>query len=70
MPKNKGHTNFYECCDFTEKVYLTPMYNFVSEHSHILPMYCPWWSNNSNNISLIKSFHELSIIPVRFTSIG
>ena len=21
--KNKGHTNFYECCDLTEKVYLT-----------------------------------------------
>ena len=22
MLKNKGHTNFYECCDLTEKVYL------------------------------------------------
>ena len=22
-PKNKGHTNFYECCDLTKKVYLT-----------------------------------------------
>ena len=21
-PKNKGHINFYECCDLTEKVYL------------------------------------------------
>ena len=21
-PKNKGHTNFYECCDLMEKVYL------------------------------------------------
>ena len=21
-PKNKGHTNFYECCDLTKKVYL------------------------------------------------
>ena len=21
-PKNKGHSNFYECCDLTEKVYL------------------------------------------------
>ena len=25
-PKNKGHTNFYECCDLTEKVYLTLVY--------------------------------------------
>ena len=24
-PKNKGHTNFYECCDLTEKVYLNCM---------------------------------------------
>ena len=23
-PKNIGHTNFYECCDLTEKVYLMP----------------------------------------------
>ena len=22
-PKNKGHTNFYDCCDLTKKVYLT-----------------------------------------------
>ena len=22
-PKNKGHANFYECCDLTKKVYLT-----------------------------------------------
>ena len=22
QPKNKGHTNFYEFCDLTEKVYL------------------------------------------------
>ena len=21
-PKNKGHMNFYECCDLTKKVYL------------------------------------------------
>ena len=21
-PKNKGHTNFYECCDLTKNVYL------------------------------------------------
>ena len=21
-PKNKGHANFYECCDLTKKVYL------------------------------------------------
>ena len=22
-PKSKGHTNFYQCCDLTKKVYLT-----------------------------------------------
>ena len=25
-PKNKGHMNFYECCDLTEKVYLKYMH--------------------------------------------
>ena len=25
-PKNKGHTNFYECCDLTKKVYLIYMF--------------------------------------------
>ena len=25
-PKNIGHTNFYECCDLTEKVYLMYLY--------------------------------------------
>ena len=29
-PKNKGHMNFYECCDLTKKVYLekVPIYKF------------------------------------------
>ena len=26
-PINKGYTNFYECCDLTEKVYLVNIYN-------------------------------------------
>ena len=25
-PKNKGQTNFYECCDLTKKVYLVHTY--------------------------------------------
>ena len=25
--KNKGHTNFYECCYLTEKVYLLTLHN-------------------------------------------
>ena len=25
-PKNKGHTNFYECCDLTKKVCLPSIY--------------------------------------------
>ena len=33
-PKNKGHTNFYECCDLTKKVYLVPgdFEHFVAAH--------------------------------------
>ena len=26
MPKNKGQTKFYECCDLTKKVYLVCTY--------------------------------------------
>ena len=28
-PKNKGHANFYECCDLTEKVYLQYTYTHM-----------------------------------------
>ena len=28
-PKNKDHTNFYECCDLTEKVYLVALVPFL-----------------------------------------
>ena len=28
-PKNKGHTNFYECCDLTKKVYLLMVLMYV-----------------------------------------
>ena len=28
-PKNKGHTNFYECCDLTKKVYLMYLYKYM-----------------------------------------
>ena len=28
-PKNKGHTNFYECCDLTEKVYLLYIHSIL-----------------------------------------
>ena len=46
-PKNKGHANFYECCDLTKKVYLMFVYGrfegwimvFIhssSTHSHSL----------------------------------
>ena len=33
-PKNKGHTNFHECCDLTKKVYLVPgdFEHFVAAH--------------------------------------
>ena len=28
-PKNKGHANFYECCDLTEKVYLLFIHTWI-----------------------------------------
>ena len=37
-PKNKGHMNFYECCDLTKKVYLIQVYTkyfLTSSNTHI-----------------------------------
>ena len=33
--KNKGHTNFYECCDLTNKVYLKYIGTSTYMSSHI-----------------------------------
>ena len=30
---NKGHANFYECCDLTKKVYLTHKHHMRNAHS-------------------------------------
>ena len=44
-PKNKGDTNFYECCDLTKKVYLKYMhgkdinyvtYGYIFTHSALM----------------------------------
>ena len=35
-PKNKGHTNFYECCDLTKKVYLVFIYTKVLSIRQVL----------------------------------
>ena len=40
-PKNKGRTNFYECCDLTEKVYL--MYVYVLVAGGVLEMLENFW---------------------------
>ena len=41
-PKNKGHTNFYECCDLTEKVYLSYIkyvYTYINAFSTYFIIY-------------------------------
>ena len=42
QPKNKGHTNFYECCDLMEKVYLTYIkyvYTYINAFSTYFIIY-------------------------------
>ena len=53
-PKNKGRTNFYECCDLTKKVYLLAIYfhpilnlDLNSRQSHA-------WNSNIVCICLIQ----------------
>ena len=45
-PKNKCHTNFYECCDLTKKVYLMFIYQtIVVEAYRMFLSYCAMhWS--------------------------
>ena len=40
-PKNKGQTNFYECCDLTKKVYLTLVYRKPSSFCILDAIPCP-----------------------------
>ena len=42
-PKTKGHMNFYECCDLTEKVYL-PLHTTVCTTEQIVSSSdsCDW----------------------------
>ena len=37
-PKNKSHTNFYECCDLTKKEYLRKVPTNVESHIAVWPM--------------------------------
>ena len=56
--KNKGHTNFYECCDLTEKVYLIYMYLIIIVvESKVLLCRCIF---NHGSINLI-TFQYLAI---------
>ena len=34
-PKNKGPTNFYECCDLTKKVYLVDISPTISQNENL-----------------------------------
>ena len=52
-PKNKGHTNFYECCDLTKKVYLVWCEKKQAQNDAIK---IPWtrgkrWSRISEHLS-------------------
>ena len=38
-PKNKGHSNFYECCDLTKKVYLNPIFSLHIKFYDLLLIY-------------------------------
>ena len=68
-PKNKGQTNFYECCDLTEKVYLA--HTNVLIHTYSGPVVRLEFLNSclinylgtrNNNISDFGGPHILIII--------
>ena len=53
--ENKGHTNFYECCDLTKKVYLSiPIlltWRYISKIFAVVLLYCSSCNYLSNNNS-------------------
>ena len=51
-PKNKGHANFYECCDLTKKVYLmwTQFINRCSRRKR-KAIHENWWLHISRQIT-------------------
>ena len=58
-PKNKGRTNFYECCDLTKKVYLLAIYfhpilnlDLNSRQSHA-------WNSNVVCICMPNTVHQV-----------
>ena len=42
-PKNKGHANFYEYCDLTEKVYLECTFLLVKKMKNIFYAFSFGW---------------------------
>ena len=49
-PKNKDHTNFAECCDLMEKVYLISIYDIVEISTLIIQNQNPTTEQYSSNI--------------------
>ena len=63
-PKNKDHTNFAECCDLMEKVYLISIYDIVEISTLIIQNQSPTTEQYSSNISLHVSYllHYFTIL--------
>ena len=62
VPKNKGHTKFYECCDMTKKVYLKYIYIRVKNTCSIVIQ--KFWIEMFNPITFLVK------IPIHTTYIG
>ena len=68
-PKNKGHTNFYECCNLKKKVYLEYLvYAFQLQLNQLIKSKFDWsivWSSlhwvppNSNKSLIFRRFRFL-----------
>ena len=68
-PKNKGQTNFYECCDLTKKVYLVNIqWNISTEVFQEPKLLVPMWVNffpqseTISGLTLKMALHDASII--------
>ena len=55
-PKNKDHTNFYDCCDLTQKVYLIV---HVQAYRAVRPLHNhPMKANESKNVEKLLNLTD------------
>ena len=68
MAKNKGRTNFYECCDLTKKVYLAYLLSLVIKSPKLIGDFI-FLSVSQPAMPFLKTTDNFSIFKTLVSSI-